>query len=142
MSKYVKSTRVEVAPSGSRIETMELTEEAQRALTVGLLNLSSCDAVGDFGCTEPTCERCHPPPSVCRLCGKPFGRHLCIDGAHVDCVAVTKSLATLAHNIAWGAALCASFDLGKKYGSERVVASWNGGGWTYPFEPGCGKAAP
>lgn len=25
--------------------------------------LTSCDFVGDLGCTDPTCSRCHPPPN-------------------------------------------------------------------------------
>jgi hypothetical protein len=47
----------------------------------------------------------------------------------------------LAHNLTIAAGLCAAFDLGKSYGAERVIASWNGGGWTYPFHPGCGRKA-
>lgn len=28
------------------------------------LNLTSCDFVGDSGCTEPTCQQCHGPPET------------------------------------------------------------------------------
>ncbi len=51
-------------------------------------------------------------------------------------------LATLAHNLAIGAALCRAFRLGREWQAEYLTASWNGGGWTYPFEPGCGRSAP
>lgn len=53
-----------------------------------------------------------------------------------------RAMRALAGNLAIGAALCRAHRLGVKYGIEHMVTSWNGGGWTYPFEPGCGRSAP
>ena len=46
------------------------------------LGLTSCDFVGDSGCTNPTCLQCHPPPNraersiprhvVCAWCGNRY----------------------------------------------------------------------
>lgn len=66
----------------------------------------------------------------CRYCGG--------DGVEVFDY---SPLATLAHNLAVAALGCAAFELGKAYGAERVITEWNGGGWTYPFHPGCGRSA-
>ncbi len=53
-----------------------------------------------------------------------------------------ERLTTLATNLAIAAALCRAFNLGGAYHVERYMADWNGGGWTYPFSPGCGREAP
>lgn len=51
-------------------------------------------------------------------------------------------LGMLSHNLTIAGALCRAFQLGGVYHVERYIADWNGGGWTYPFSPGCGRSAP
>lgn len=53
-----------------------------------------------------------------------------------------NALEILACNLAVAGALCRAFKLGRAWQAERLTADWNGGGWTYPFEPGCGRSAP
>jgi hypothetical protein len=56
--------------------------------------------------------------------------------------AARDQLATLVHNLAIAGTLCRAFHLGRAWQYERLASEWNGGGWTYPFEPGCGRSAP
>lgn len=69
----------------------------------------------------------------CALCRKRCG----LAPSHRDTLHAVRMFA---HNLAIGGALCAAFKLGRAWQAERMTADWNGGGWTYPFEPGCGRA--
>lgn len=80
------------------------------------LDLTSCDFVGDSGCCDPDCWRCHS-----LLC--------------------PENLRTLANNLAIAAVLCRAHLLGF---DEGMDAAGVGEGYlsTCPWTPGCRRSAP
>ena len=80
------------------------------------LDLSSCDFVGDSGCVDSDCWRCH---SLLR----------------------PENLRTLAKNLASAAALCRAYRLGF---DEGMDAAGVGEGYPSgrPWTPGCRRFAP
>ena len=80
------------------------------------LDLCSCDFVGDSGCVDPDCWRCHSPLGP-------------------------ENLRTLAKNLAIAAALCRAHHLGF---DEGMDAAGVGEGYpsARPWTPGCRRFAP
>lgn len=80
-----------------------------------------------------TCKRCEgkgyptPPPGL--------DPDYCVEcSGHGEIALDLSDLATLAHNLAWAAGLCASFEMGRDAGPDTHVplkTSW--------WRPGCGK---
>ena len=96
------------------LEDVPLTEAELDAIR--RLDLTSCDFVGDSGCSDPDCWKCHSPLGP-------------------------VNLRLLAKNLATAAALCQAHRLGFDEGMDVAGVS-EGYSSTHPWTPGCRRSPP